>query len=209
MVEWTKIVGGWIWNCDGIAAWEGSKIRNCFVWANDDNIKIYEDNISIENVVCWQLSNGAIFQLNWGTMKAKNCTIRNVDIIRAEWHDDRANNGILSCRTAGGANSNFLFENVRTDNPVAFMFRLSPQGDIPHPIDNFVFKNWDIKMDMSKNKKNYLEGSTTESTISGLLFNNFKLNGVILNEKNFMNLGRFSIRNCEPPVFENTQTTNR
>lgn len=202
LVEWTKIVGGWIWNCDGIAAWEGSTIRNCFIWANDDNIKIYEDNIVIEDVVCWQLSNGAIFQLNWGNMKAKNCTIRNVDIVRAEWDNDRANNGILSCRTAGGANSNFVFENIRTDNPVAFIFRLSPQGDKPHPIDNFVFKNWDIKMDMSKNKKNYLEGSIPESTIKGLVFENIKINNVLLTSDNYMSLGRFSVKNCETPVFK-------
>ena len=40
-VSWTKIVGGWIYNCDGIAAYANSTIRNCFIWANDDNIKIY------------------------------------------------------------------------------------------------------------------------------------------------------------------------
>lgn len=202
LVDWTKIVGGWIWNCDGIAAWEGSIVRNSFIWANDDNIKIYEDNIVIEDVVCWQLSNGAIFQLNWGNMKAKNCVIRNVDIVRAEWHEDRANNGILSCRTAGGANSNFVFENIRTDNPVAFVFRLSPQGDKPHPIENFVFKNWEIKMDMSKNKKNYLEGSIPESTIKGLVFENIKINNELLTNENYMSLGRFSMKNCETPVFK-------
>lgn len=200
-IQWSKIVGGWIWNCDGIAAWEGSVIKNCFIWANDDNLKIYEDNIVVEDIVCWQLSNGAIFQLNWGSMKAKNCVIRNVDIVRAEWHDDRANNGILSCRTAGGANSNFVFENIRTDNPVAFIFRLSPQGNISHPIENFVFKNWDIKMDYSKNKKNYLMGSQPESTIKKLVFDNFKINNVKLTQENYTETGRFIMENCEMPIF--------
>ena len=37
-VSWTKIVGGWIYNCDGIAAYANSTIRNCFIWANDDNM---------------------------------------------------------------------------------------------------------------------------------------------------------------------------
>jgi hypothetical protein len=202
LVEWTKITGGWIWNCDGIAAWEGSTIRNCFIWANDDNIKIYEDNIIIEDVVCWQLSNGAIFQLNWGKMKAKNCVIRNVDIVRAEWHDDRANNGIISCRTSGGANSNFLFENIRTDNPIAFIFRLSPQGNTEHPIENFIFRNWDIKMDLSKNKTNYIEGATTQSLIKGLIFENVKINNTLLTNENYKDLGRFSVKNVEKLVFK-------
>lgn len=200
-IEWTKIVGGWIWNCDGIAAWEGSTIRNCFIWANDDNIKIYEDNIVVEDVVCWQLSNGAIFQLNWGNMKAKNCSIKNVDIVRAEWHVDRPNNGIISCRTAGGANSNFVFKNIRTDNPVALIFRLSPQGDEPQQIENFVLRNWDIKMDMSKNKKNYLEGSTAEMPIKRLVFENVKINNELLTSENYMSLGNFSVKNCEAPIF--------
>jgi hypothetical protein len=202
LVDWTKIVGGWIWNCDGIAAWEGSTIKNCFIWANDDNIKIYQDNITVEDVVCWQLSNGAIIQLNWGAMKAAHCKVKNIDIVRAEWHQDRPNNGVLSCRTSGGAQSDFIFENITVEHPVSHIFRLSPQGDTPNPIENFVFKNWNLKMDMSQNKTNYLEGAMPTSPLKGIVFDQVKINGTLLTADNYVEVGRFSVKNCEPITFK-------
>ncbi len=197
VIDWAKIVGGWIFNCDGIAAYANSKISNCFIWANDDTIKVYDDNITVDNVVCWQLDNGGVIQLNWGKMRAHNCRVSNLDLIHCDWDSDRENNGVISCRTAGGANSNFLFENITVEQPVTHIFRLSPQGDTPHPIENFTFKNWNVKMDMSLGMKNYLEGSTPESPIKGLVFDNFVINGERLTQENMVELGAFSIKNCE------------
>lgn len=195
-VSWTKIVGGWIYNCDGIAAYANSKIKNCFIWANDDNIKIYRDNIIVEDIVCWQLDNGAIFQLNWSNSQARNCIVRNVDIIRAEWDSDRANNGIISCRNAGGVDENFIFENVYTDTPVSHIFRLSPLGDKEQVINNFIFRNWDIKIDNLKGKRNYIEGTSEKNEITGLFFDRFKVNGIKLDENNFDEILKVSMKNC-------------
>ena len=196
-VAWTKIVGGWIYNCDGIAAYANSTIRNCFIWANDDNIKIYRDNIVVEDVVCWQLDNGAIFQLNWSNSVARNCRVSRVDIIRAEWDSDRPNNGILSCRNGGGADERFVFEDVRTDTPVTHIFRLSPLGDKDQLIKNFLFKDWDVWVDVSKGKKNYMEGVKGQTPLSGLIFENFRVNGKVLTEKSMHEMLRWSILNCE------------
>lgn len=196
-VAWTKIVGGWIYNCDGIAAYANSTIRNCFIWANDDNIKIYRDNIVVEDVVCWQLDNGAIFQLNWSNSVARNCRVSRVDIIRAEWDSDRPNNGILSCRNGGGADERFVFEDVRADTPVTHIFRLSPLGDKDQLIKNFLFKDWDVWVDVSKGKKNYMEGVKGQTPLSGLIFENFRVNGKVLTEKSMHEMLRWSILNCE------------
>lgn len=201
-VLWTKIVGGWIYNCDGIAAYANSKIKNCFIWANDDNIKIYRDNIKVEDVVCWQLDNGAIFQLNWSNSQARNCIVRNVDIIRAEWESDRANNGIISCRNAGGKDENFIFENINTDTPVTHIFRLSPMGEKEHAINNFVFRNWNIKIDNFKGKSNYIEGTSEKDVITGLLFDDFKVNGIKLNEENLDRILKINLKNCASIYFK-------
>lgn len=196
-VSWTKIVGGWIYNCDGIAAYANSTIRNCFIWANDDNIKIYRDNIVVEDVVCWQLDNGAIFQLNWSNSVARNCRVSRVDIVRAEWDSDRPNNGILSCRNSGGTDEGFVFEDVRTDTPVTHIFRLSPLGDKDQQIKNFLFKDWNVWVDVSKGKKNYMEGVKGKTPLSGLVFEDFRVNGKVLTEKNMHEVLRWSILNCE------------
>lgn len=196
-VSWAKIVGGWIYNCDGIAAYANSTIRNCFIWANDDNIKIYRDNIVVEDVVCWQLDNGAIFQLNWSNSVARNCRVSRVDIVRAEWDSDRPNNGILSCRNGGGADEGFVFEDVRTDTPVTHIFRLSPLGDKDQLIKNFLFKDWNVWVDVSKGKKNYMEGVKGKTPLSGLVFEDFRVNGKVLTEKNMHEVLRWSILNCE------------
>lgn len=196
-VSWAKIVGGWIYNCDGIAAYANSTIQNCFIWANDDNIKIYRDNIVVEDVVCWQLDNGAIFQLNWSNSVARNCRVSRVDIVRAEWDSDRPNNGILSCRNSGGADEGFVFEDVRTDTPVTHIFRLSPLGDKDQLIKNFLFKDWNVWVDVSKGKKNYMEGVKGKTPLSGLVFEDFRVNGKVLTEKNMHEVLRWSILNCE------------
>lgn len=201
-VSWVKIVGGWIYNCDGIAVYAHSIVKNCFIWANDDNIKIYRDNIVVKDIVCWQLNNGAIFQLNWNSSQASNCYVSQVDIIRAEWDSDRPNNGILSCRSSGGFNEGFIFENIRTDTPVTHIFRLSPQGGGKHIIRNFVFRHWDILVDNSKGKSNYLEGSTKETPLMGIVFEDFRVNGVILTESNLNKLLKLHISNCEKIIFK-------
>ena len=52
-VKWVKIVGGWTYNTDGIAAFAGSTVAHCFIWANDDSIKPYQDNLVISDCVVW------------------------------------------------------------------------------------------------------------------------------------------------------------
>jgi hypothetical protein len=185
LVEWTKIVGGWIYNCDGIAAYEGSVIRNCFIWANDDNIKLYDDNILVENVVCWNLSNGAIFQLSWGGFTANQVTVRNVDVIRTDYSGRGWNHGIVNCRVGrGGYNLNYLFENVVIETPSNILVNLAPEGE-NHPIGNMTFRNWHAKMNMETGVKNKIVGYGPDQEFYGFLFEKFYINGDCLNERNF------------------------
>jgi hypothetical protein len=130
-VNWVKIVGGWTYNTDGIAAFAGSTVTHCFIWGNDDSIKTYQNNLTISDCVVWQLNNGAVIQLGWGNAKAANIAISNVDVLHAEWNNDAANRGVLSCigdKFAKGGMSgwqqSFLIENLATDTPVPFIFNV-------------------------------------------------------------------------------------
>jgi hypothetical protein len=207
-VKWIKVVGGWTYNLDGISAFEGSTVSNCFVWANDDNIKVYRNNITFKDMVCWQLNNGGLIQLSWGNGKADNVTISRVDVLHAEWNNQEVNRGILSCvgdKFAEGGMSgwqkNFLIEDLVTETPVSLIFRVSPNAASPNEIHGMTFKNWNIKMDMGKGFNNYLVCNEPQKPFDGLMFDNFLLNGVKLTASNWMQEGRFQTKNIVAPEF--------
>lgn len=208
LVNWVKVIGGWTYNLDGISAFEGSTVSNCFVWANDDNIKVYRDNVTFKDMVCWQLNNGGLIQLSWGGGYAKNVTISRVDILHAEWNNQEVNRGILSCvgdkfAEGGkyGLQQNFLIEDLVTETPVPLVFRVSPNAASPNEIHGMTFKNWKIQMDMSKGFSNYLLCSDPSKPFDGLVFDNFLFNGVKFTADNWSALGNFQIQNVSPPEF--------
>lgn len=209
-VKWVKIIGGWTYNTDGIAAFAGSKVEHCFIWANDDSIKPYADNLIISDCVVWQLNNGAVIQLGWGNAKAANVTISNVDVLHAEWNNDAANRGVVSCigdKFAKGGMASwqraFLIENLVTETPVPFIFNIRPNPASPDLIQGMTFKNWQVEMDVSKGWSNHIEGSDAANPVDGFLFDHVALNGVSLTASNWMGAGRFVTKNLAAPTFAN------
>ncbi len=207
-VKWVKIIGGWTYNTDGIAAFAGSTISHCFIWANDDSLKPYADNLTISDCVVWQLNNGAVIQLGWGNAKAANVTISNVDVLHAEWNNDAANRGVVSCIgdkfAKGGMTSwqrSFLIENLVTETPVPFIFNIRPSPASPDQIQGMTFRNWNVKMDLSQGWSNHIEGGQPASPFDGFLFDHVNLNGTMLTESNWVSSGRFVIKNLAPPAF--------
>jgi hypothetical protein len=208
-VKWIKTIGGWTYNCDGISAFEGSQVSNCFIWANDDNIKVYRNNITFSDCVCWQLNNGGVIQLSWGSGNSTNVTISRIDILHAEWNNDEVNRGVLSCvgdkfATGGmyGLQQNFLIQDLVTETPVPLIFRLSPNPASPDEIHGMVFKNWNIKMDMSNGFSNYIICSDPAKKFDGLVFDNFIFNGIKFTASNWLTLGKFQIQNIVTPDFK-------
>ena len=198
-VNWVKVIGGWAFNNDGYAGYTGSVIKNSFIWANDDNIKLYRDNLVVENMVCWQLDNGAIFQMGWNSVAAKNVRVKNVDVIRAEWTGDRKNNGVISAVIDPGnsavTQTDWIIENVTVETPVTHIFRISPRS--AHYINNMTFKNWDVKMDFALNKKNYINGFDATHKISNLNIENLKINGTCITNDNAVSFAKFTMSNVE------------
>lgn len=208
IVKWVKIVGGWTYNTDGIAAFTGSQVAHCFVWANDDSLKPYRDNLTISDCVVWQLNNGAIIQLGWGNARATNVTISNLDILHAEWNNNAANRGIISCigdkfarGGMSGSHRSFLVENVRTETSVPFIFNIRPNPASPDHIHGMIFKDWNISMDMNRHYPNYIECADTHNKFDGFAFDDFILNGVKLTKSNWIEAGHFVITNLVEPAF--------
>jgi hypothetical protein len=211
VVKWVKIVGGWTYNTDGIAAFAGSTVAHCFIWANDDSLKPYRDNLKISDCVVWQLNNGGVIQLSWGNAQATNVTISNVDVLHAEWNNNAPNRGILSCigdKFAKGGmtgwQKSFLIENVTTETPVPFIFNIRPNPASPAQIHGMTLKNWNIKMDMSQGYPNYIECADATNQFDGFVFDDFTLNGVKLTGSNWITTGRFATKNLAVPTFVST-----
>jgi hypothetical protein len=207
-VDWVKVIGGWTYNCDGIAAFEGSTVSHCFIWANDDNIKVYRNNITFSDCVCWQLNNGGVIQLSWGNGNATGVTISRIDILHAEWNSDEVNRGVISCVgdkfAAGGMyglQANFVIDDLVTETTVPLIFRISPNAASPNEIHGMVFKNWNVKMDMSNGFNNYLVCADSTHKFDGLVFDHFIFNGATFTSSNWISLARMVVGNIEPPVF--------
>ncbi|MDR0697972.1 MAG: hypothetical protein LBG28_01945 [Tannerella sp.] len=214
VVAWTKIIGGWVYNCDGIAAFAHSHVHHCFSWANDDNIKVYRDNILVEDVVLWQLNNGGAIQMGWTGAQANGITIKRVDILHAEWNNSETNRGVLSFvgnRYADPASNawqkNMLIEDLVTENQVRLIWRISPEEPIagvitPCTVQNLEMKNWNVKMDRTQNSKNYIEGVSADYTITGVIFDHVRLDGTLLTADNWTTQGNFQTKHLETPVFK-------
>jgi len=213
-VSWAKVIGGWTYNCDGIAAFDNSTVKKSFCWANDDNIKVYRDNITVEDMVLWQLNNGGLIQMGWDGAQATGVTIRRVDLLHAEWNNSATNRGVLSFvgNRYANANSNcwqknITIEDLVTETPVRLIWRISPEEPIagvitPAMVDGLTMKNWTVLMDKAQGSNNYIEGVSTNYIMKNFIFDNVMLNGVKLTSDNWMTQGVFEVKNLETPVFK-------
>ena len=208
MVKWVKIIGGWTYNTDGIAAFAGSIVAHCFIWANDDSIKPYADDLEISDCVVWQLNNGAVIQLGWGNDKAANVAIRRVDVLHAEWNNDAANRGVISCIGDKFAKGNlssrqqsFLIEDLATETPLPFIFNIRPNPASPDQMHDLIFRNWNVTM-MDEGWSNRIEGGNIADPFDGFVFDHVVLNGLTLTQSNWQRLGRFEVKNLAAPIFQ-------
>ncbi len=212
LVEWVKVIGGWVYNVDGISAFDGSNVSHCFIWANDDNIKVYRDDITFSDIVCWQLDNGAIIQMSWGGSvggsTAKNVRISRIDVLHAEWDQSRFNSGLLNCvgnryQDPGryAVQEDWIIEDVVTENPVSQIINIRPDDFTQNHIHGLTLKNWNVKMDMSIGFYNNILGTDPSVKFDGFVFDNFIFNGTKLTASNWITLGNFTIRNLDDPEF--------
>lgn len=199
-VSYTKVIGGWVYNCDGIAAFEGSTVSKCFIWANDDAIKVYRDSVVFSDIVVWQLNNGGIIQMSWGGAvggsTAKGVRISRLDVLRAEWDVARFNVGLLNCvgnryQEAGryALQENWLIEDVVTQRPIPLIFNITPDTYTHNHINGLTLKNWNVKMTMGTSFVNEIKGEDPNQFLSGFVFDNVVFNNDLLTNINYISSG--------------------
>lgn len=194
-VHYAKVVGAWVYNIDGISAYAGSNVSKCFIHANDDAIKVYQDSITWEDIVVWQMNNGGIIQMSWGGqtggVTANGVRISRVDVLRAEWDVFRFNVGLLNCignkyHYAGWSHSinNWLIEDVVTENPIPLVFKVTPDPYSHTHIDGLYLKNWNVQMTMGTSFVNEIKGEDPNNFFSGFVFDNVRFNGGLMTNQN-------------------------
>ncbi|MEX2233740.1 MAG: T9SS type A sorting domain-containing protein [Cyclobacteriaceae bacterium] len=200
VVSYAKVIGGWVYNCDGIAAFEGSSVSKSFIWANDDAIKVYRDSITWSDIVVWQLNNGGVIQMSWGGAiggsTAKVVKISRLDVLRAEWNVDRFNVGLLNCvgnryHQDGRYNllENWLIEDVVTETEIPLIWNISPDDYTHCHIHGLNMRNWNVKMKMSLGFQNRIIGTDPNDFFSGFVFDNVVFKGDLLTNINYITNG--------------------
>lgn len=208
-VRWIKTIGGWTFNADGIAAFANSTISNCFIWANDDAIKVYRDNTTVSDCVVWQLNNGGVIQLGWTAPTASNIVIQRIDVIRTEWNQDRYNVGLINYvgnryNEIGktGYHRNWLIEDVVTETPVQSVFNISPDKFSTSTFEGLTLRNWNVKMNLDTNFQNRIIGNDPNNHFKDFVFDNVIFNGTKLDESNWLDVTKLQIENLITPEFK-------
>lgn len=206
IIKWIKVIGGWTVNCDGITGFEGSTVSNCFIWANDDAIKVYRNNIHWNDCVVWQLNNGGIIQMSWGNSTSQNVVLSRIDVLRAEWNKPRYG-ALIDCvgnrnKTPGAYSleSNWLIEDVITETEIPIVFGIIPDQFTPNDIHGMVLKNWNVKMKMNTSCKNEIIGNNPAAFFDGFVFDNFKFNNTLLTKSNWQNVTAMEYSNLVTPT---------
>jgi hypothetical protein len=97
-VENYKQVGSWYWQTDGLELYDGSTMKNTFFNSNDDVLKMYHSDVSIDNTVIWKNENGPVVQWGWTPRNIDNVNVTNTSVIhnRMYWKDVKYNTCIFN-----------------------------------------------------------------------------------------------------------------
>lgn len=121
-VRGVKMLGAWPYNTDGVATGENGVVRDSFIRANDDTIKLFSSSMLVQDCTLWQGSNGACFQLGWWSSHSqRDILVQRVTVLHADWSQPgSANDGVVDLRgpqDGGGEYSiqNITWKDVRLD----------------------------------------------------------------------------------------------
>ncbi|MEN6363250.1 MAG: hypothetical protein ABFC90_11525 [Bacteroidales bacterium] len=207
-ISWVKVIGGWVYNCDGITGYTDSNVSHCFIWANDDAIKVYLSNIVWSDCVVWQLNNGGVIQISWGRTQADNCRISRIDVLRAEWVKAGFNCGLLSCvgnhydeADRYSIQKNWIIEDIVTENPIPIVFGINPDDFSPNDVRNFTLRNWNVKMTMEGIFKNKIVAGHPNTILDGFIFDHVVFNDTLLTADNWLRVTRMDTSGFAMPQF--------
>jgi hypothetical protein len=206
-------IHGFRYNNDAITvAGAQVTIRDCFIRVGDDGIVANGSrDYDIQQCVFWHLRGGSCIQLGWRPHNINGTNlIADCDVIHAEWVlPQTQNSGFLNYMGDGAGNSNVTMENftvkdIYFDTEVLKLIdiRMNRGGTVyPLNVKNFLFKNIHAKIPSGHTSYSiYFNGKDTGNKVSGMRFNEFYINDVLLTTANHAALGHCRVTTYADPL---------
>lgn len=80
-----KQVGAFYFQTDGPQIYAGTT-RDCFWHVNDDAIKLYHSDATVQDIVIWKCHNDPVIQMGWKPRGVSRTSVKGLDIIHSRWY---------------------------------------------------------------------------------------------------------------------------
>jgi len=186
-VQWVKGIS-WGYSTDGFTGGSQSLIQHSFLKVNDDSLKPFGPGTYVSDVVIWQMENGCAVMGSWNLNSDSGfITVRALDVIRHERNYADYNPDALLCFMHGGSGnlSNYLFEDVRVDQPgwAALQVFIQP-NPWAHPVGSpgsirpaVIVRNFSSTGHFLAPQAVQLQGLNVSSTVSGVFLDAVTFDG--------------------------------
>lgn len=135
-----KQVGAFFGQTDGLENYPGSTVQDVFYHSNDDTIKTYYSNVTIERVTVWKGTTAPTVQFGWASRTLENILVTDVDIIHSRYPSNSSHPSLVGLNqlysqpdetdpyTANVDNyvRNVTFSNFRSEGISGGLFRICP-----------------------------------------------------------------------------------
>lgn len=164
---------GWWYETDGWVGGDNSTLSDSFFKVYDDIVKIYFDNLRVENLTIYKQNNGAVFQYGWSGESSDGANVRDIFVVQddTKWNQSemKGNRGFLNTATGDERNrvSNFNIENIHYDGDISYLLGIRSLGNY----SNITIS--DMYVRGVQRFKSYLSGGT----ISGITLKNVTIGG--------------------------------
>ena len=186
-----KQVGAWFDQTDGLEMYDNSAVSDVFYHSNDDTVKLYHTNITVDNVVIWKGFNDAVVQMGWNPYQMRNATVRDLDLIHSRYRPSQFPTALVgasapydSQKPTGSFATDVRFVQMRCEGVCPALMQLY----YPKPFVNVSFVNVTIDKyidtDLSESTI-YRRSSRDWPKITDMTLENFEVGGTSIDWWNF------------------------
>lgn len=201
-----KMIGAWYWQTDGLELYKNGYMANSFIHSNDDVLKLYHNNLHINNIVVWKNENGPVIQWGWAPHNINNVKVSNIYVIHNKmyWNDVKGNTCVLNSSPeyapeAGPDSTKTIkslnFENITIEGSINCAIRIRVLTNLQKNsivIENLKLESWNNLSDNAQYSL-FQKGSDYLSIENNaLIIKNYTVSDITVNEINAQTIGKLN-----------------